>query len=110
MTVGSGLSLNPGETNLYKIVTIARQLIEGRSNSCGTFTLTANSTVTTVTAQPTVGANSVIIPIATTASAAACITTLFQGATSATTSGGQFIMYHANNATTDRIYNYIAIG
>lgn len=110
MTVGSGLSLNPGETNLTKIVTAIRQLIEGRSNSCGTFTLTAGSTVTTVTAQPTVGANSIILPIATTASAAACITTLFQGATSVTTSGGKFLMYHASNATTDRTYNYVAIG
>lgn len=110
MTVGSGLWLNPGETNLTKIVTVIRQLIEGRSNTCGTFTLTAGTTITTVTAQPTVGTNSVILPIATTASAAACITTLIQGATSVTTNGGQFIMYHASNATTDRIYNYIAIG
>lgn len=110
MTVGSGLFLNPGETNLTKIVAVIRQLIEGRSNSAGTFTLTANSTITTVTAQPTVGANSIILCRATTNSAAACITTLVQGATSATTSGGQFVMYHASNATTDRTYNYIAIG
>ena len=106
MTVGSGLYINLAEKNQLIVNTAIKQLIEGRSNAVGTVTLTTG-TATTVTA-PTCGPQSAVFLFATTADAAAAITTV--SVPSSNISAGQFIVNHASNANTDKTYNYLAIG
>ena len=106
MTVGSGLYINLAEKNPLIVNTAIKQLIEGRSNAVGTVTLTTLA-VTTVVA-PTCGPQSAVFLFPTTANAAAAVTTVSVPSTNIT--GGQFIVNHAINANTDKIYNYLAIG
>ena len=84
-----------------------RELFEGRSNAVGTFTLAANATNTTVTAQ-NCGAGCAVLPCPATANAAAEIGngTMYVG----TISNGSFVVTHANNAQTDRTFRYAALG
>lgn len=82
-----------------------QQLAQGRSNACGSFTLTANAASTTVTAQNcAAGSTPLLTP--TTANAAAALATTFVG----TVSNGSFVVTHANNAQTDKTFKYAAIG
>lgn len=99
--------LAPGETDIRKVVNAVKELVEGRSNAVGSFTLTANAATTTVTAM-NCGAGSVPIPVPTTANASAEIGngTMYIG----TVSNGSFVVTHANNAQADRIFMYVALG
>ena len=107
MTTGSGLFLGLSETNQQRINTVIQQLIEGRSNAVGTFTLTSSSTTTTVTAVAC-GPNSAIIWSPTTPNAAAAMTTLSCPSTSV--AAGSFVLQHANNANNDKTFFFAALG
>lgn len=99
----AGLTLNPGETMLSRIVQVVRQLIEGKSNATGTFTLTANAGSTQVTA-PTCGLSSVILysPLTAHASAEIGNGTIYISGVAL----GSFTLTHANNAQVDRTFGY----
>lgn len=109
MTTGSGLSINPGETNTFKIVAILRQLIEGRSNAVGTVTLAhdGSATSTTVTAV-NCGPNSVVMMTPTTAHAAAVVATTYVKTSDVTPR--QFIVTHAATSNTDVTFFYVCLG
>jgi hypothetical protein len=96
----AGLDINPGETSFRKIVDVIRQLVQGKSNATGTFTLTANATSTTVTA-PTCAPGSHVTWTPQTAHAANDMAT-----TSYVASKGQFVLSHANNARVDRTFSF----
>lgn len=89
----------PEVTRLFQAV---NQLILGNANNIGSFTLEENTTTTTVT-NSRVGADTVILPMPTTANAAA-------EELSIVTAKGSFTVTHANAATTDRTFKYIHVG
>lgn len=106
----AGLTLQPfvkgADLNewMRRVVDVVRQLVEGKNNAVGTFTLTANATTTTVSA-----------PTCTTASAVLFDPTTPDGANDkATTSiapgNGQFVVTHASNARVDRTFMYAVLG
>lgn len=96
---------SPDETNLYRIVRAVRELFEGRRNTTGTVTLTANAGSTTVT-NMNFGAASVPLLTPTTANAAAAIATTYVSARAA----GSFVLSHANNAQNDKTFLYTIDG
>ena len=95
------------ERDLAKFALSIQQLAAGRSNACGTVTLTANAASTVVTAL-NCGVDSVPILVPTTAHAATEIGngTLYISAVGKST----FTITHANNAQTDRTFRWVAIG
>lgn len=95
------------ETDLKKLIMSLQQLAAGRSNAYGTFTCTPNQATTVVT-DANVSAESRILPMATTANAAAEMGagTLYIG----TVANGTFTVTHANSATTGRIFKYAVHG
>ena len=99
----AGLSLSPAETSLARIVMAVRQLMEGRSNAVGSFTLAVTATSTTVSA-PNCSAGSKVLFSAETANAAGAMATTY--VPPATVTAGQFIVNHASAATTDRTFSY----
>lgn len=95
------------DSPLHEVAGVVSELVKGRSNAVGTVTLTANAASTVVTA-PHCGSGSTPLLIPTTANAAAEMGngTLYVG----TISDGSFTITHANNAQTDRIYRFVALG
>lgn len=81
------------------------ELIDGKSNATGSITLNANATSTVVTDRR-VGIDSIIPLMPTTANAAAAVATTYISSRGKQT----FTVTHANNAQTDKIFKYIAIG
>ncbi len=104
----SGLTLSPAEKDVFRIVMAVRQLMEGRSNATGTFTLAASPATTTVVAAPACGAGSIILLAPQTANAAAALATAYVQA--ANVRKGQFTVSHAASAQTDRTFGYVALG
>lgn len=99
----SGSAPSPAENDPYRIVRAIRELFEGRRNTTGSVTLTANAASTTV-AHVNFGVDSVPHLTPTTANAAAEI-----GAGTIRVSAranGSFTLAHANNAQTDRTFLY----
>lgn len=83
------------------------RLAAGNSNAIGTVTLTANAASTTVT-DDRMGAAALVLFDPTTANAA---TELAAGAMLVSSRAkGSFVIAHANNAQTDRTFNYIIQG
>lgn len=78
---------------------------EGRINSVGTVTLTANSATTTLS-HPAIYAFSTILFMPTTANAAAAMSGLY--VTGRTTR--EATLNHANNAQSDRTFSYVVLG
>jgi len=100
-------TLSPNEDNPRTIVEIVRQLMDGKSNNTGSFTVTANQATTAVT-DLRVGADSVILPSPITANAA---TEWASGAMYISSIGKQtFTVTHNNSAPTDRDFTYAVIG
>jgi hypothetical protein len=95
------LTLAPNEKDPRRITDVVRQLCEGRSNATGTVTLAANAVTTTVEA-PSAAVGSTVQLTPATADAAADFATTYVLASNITQ--GQFIVSHANKATTDRIF------
>jgi len=100
----SGLTLSPAERDLFRIVMAVRQLMEGRSNAVGTFTLAASATSTAVAA-PTCAVGSVVLLMPKTANAAAALATTF-----VTPANASFVVTHASAPTTDRTFGFVALG
>lgn len=99
----SGTVPAPSETSWPRIVRSVRDLFEGRSNAAGSFTLTASATSTSVTAT-NCSASSTIFFAPTTANAAAEIGA--GGMYVSAKAKGSFTVTHANNAQTDRTFDY----
>ena len=90
-----------------QIASILNNTIAGNLDNTGTVTLTVSVTTTTVT-DPRATNDSVIALTATTANAAAEIGNGTIYISSTTT--GQFVITHANNAVADRTYTYTVTG
>lgn len=103
----SVLSVQTNERDLTKFANVLHQLSAGRSNAVGSFSLTASTTTTTVTAINCASGSTPILT-AMTANAAAEIGngTLYVS----TVSNGSFVVTHANNGQTDRTFRYACIG
>jgi hypothetical protein len=104
----SGLTLSPAEKDIFRIVMAVRQLMEGRSNATGTFTLAVAPATSTAVAAPACGAASVILLMPQTANAAAALAGTFVLAANVTK--GQFVVSHAASPQTDRTFGYVALG
>ena len=99
--------LSQAEKDISKIVFTVRELCNGRSNAAGSFALAPNANSTLVIAA-NCGPASTVLCFPKTANAAAEWKngTMFIG----TISSGSFVITHANNAQTDRIFLYVAFG
>ena len=97
----------PRETDLTRIVQSIRDLFAGRSNAVGTCTLTENDTTTTVTAA-NCGLDTKVFLFPTTSDAAS----EFGGGALyvSAVARGSFTITHANDASTDRTFFWLAIG
>lgn len=103
-TLNVPLQLNDQEQHLRLIAETVNQLLDGKLNATGTFTLSANSDTTTL-ADTRIGPDSVILWMPTTANA-----------------GGEIGMYvssrgkqtatitHMNDSRTDRTFAYVVLG
>jgi hypothetical protein len=94
-------------SHLRLVVNALRELANGRVDSASEVTLTANA-ATTVVADPRVGPTTKVFLSPTTANAAA-----EQGAGTMYVSAkgdGTFTITHANNAQTDRGFDYVVLG
>ncbi len=97
------------EADLKKIVLSIQQLGAGRSNAVGTVTLTANAATTTVINLNCAEASAILL-MPTTANASAEIGAGTIYIATATVLNGSFVITHANNAQTDRIFRYAIHG
>lgn len=93
------------ERNPVRILQAIRDLFAGRSNAVNSFTLTASTTTTTVTA-PNMSVDTHITFSPRTSNAAAALATTYVSAKAQ----GSFTVTHANTATTDRTFDYHAFG
>ncbi len=97
------------ETDQKKQNLSLQQLGAGRSNAVGTVTLTANVATTTVTDANCAVASSIhLMPTTANASAEQGAGTIYIA--TATILNGSFVITHANNAQTDRIFRYAIVG
>lgn len=93
------------DRHLREIAGVLNNVLKGKLNCTGTFTVTANAATTTLS-DPRIGANSVIHVMPQTAHAAAEIGTLYFTAFG----DGSCTVNHANSAQTDRTFSYAVIG
>ena len=95
------------EKDLTKYALSLQQFASGRSNAVGSFTLTTGAASTTVT-DANCAEGSTVIPIPTTANAAAELGngTMYLSAAA----NGSFTFTHANSATTGRTFKYAIHG
>jgi hypothetical protein len=100
-------ALAPNEGRISWLVQAINQLIQGRNNVSGTVTLGLNVATTTVT-NPAISASSQPQLFPKTANAAVELGagTMYVG----TVSNGSFIVTHANSATANRTFGWIAVG
>ena len=83
------------------------QIRDGKINSTGSFTLTANQSSTTIS-DVRCGGESRVFFTPLTANAAAELTSIY--IPSATITDGQFVVQHANNANSDKTFHYVLLG
>ena len=106
MTV-SYLTVSANEEDNRKQNNVIRQVMDGKTNNRGAFTITASASTTVIT-DLRVGADSVILPSPTTASAA---TEWASGTMYISSIGKQtFTVTHTSSAPTDRDFTYAVIG
>ena len=106
MTVRVIQLTNPDiKQQLLLIATTINEMLNGRDNSVGTFTLSAGVTSTTVTDNLF---NSDMAPLwtPTTSNAAGALSGMYVSSRA----NGQFVITHANTATTDRTFLYVRRG
>ena len=80
-------------------------VMQGQLNNTVTVTLTANVATTTVT-DARIGSTSILLPMPTTANAAAALGGLYVTGIAKQTA----VLNHANNAQTDRTYQFAIVG
>lgn len=95
------------EVILDEIISKVNAVMNGGGANAGTVTLTENDTSTTITDQR-IGPDSVLSLMPTTANAAAALATTYIDTTQ--TTNGSLVIMHANNAQTDRTFNYSIAG
>lgn len=95
-----GQSLPDVLSHTQELALLINQLIEGKRNSAGTFTLTAGATSTTVTNERCSTDSKVLFSPRTSNAAGAVATTYV------TVANGSFTVTHANAGTTDRTFAY----
>jgi hypothetical protein len=93
------------EKDLAKYALALQQLAMGRSNATGSVTLTASATSTVVTPE-NCAAGSAVFLFPKTANAAAALSTTYVG----TVAKQSFTITHANAASVDRTFFYVALG
>lgn len=96
-----------GTDDKRHIAEVLRNIYSGRLDWGGEFTLTTSASTTTVI-DTRVNVNKVVVwsPMTTNAAAALANTRI----ESAGYQDGQFVLTHANNGQTDRIFRYIVMG
>lgn len=94
-----------GTDDPREVASIVRGVMDGKINATGTVTLAA-SAATTVVTDFRAGGDSVILLSPRTSNAAAAISTTYIS----TRAKQSFTLTHANNAQTDRTFNYAVIG
>lgn len=87
---------------LRKLTEVVNSLRDGKINSVGSVTLTANDTTTTV-ADSRAGGDSKIVFTATTSNAAGAVGGMYVSAKAK----GSFTITHANTAATDKDFDYV---
>ena len=104
MTVGAGLFLSPSEKDPIKQNAAIRQLMEGRSNAVGSFTITSNTTSTLVTAVNCYLSSVVLLsPYTSTAANDFGLISVVPG-------NGTFTANHASNTLSTRTFLYAVVG
>lgn len=88
-----------------RLVTAVLQLIRGRSNAVGTVTLAAGATSTTVSFDNCSEEGQVFLSPRTANAAAALATTYISAV-----NNKSFTIAHANAASTDRTFGFVALG
>lgn len=101
------LTIKGRDKNESEIISAVNQINLGNIDNTGTVTLTASTTTTTVT-NSRVSANTFIDFMPTTANAATEKAAGTMYVSSQTK--GSFVITHANNGQTDRIFKYIHVG
>lgn len=94
-----------GDAENYLIAELINNLLKGRLNNTGAFTLAAGVT-TTVVVDTTFESSMVVCWMPTTANAAGAMTNLYVSARAP----GTFTLTHANTATLDRTFYYTKQG
>lgn len=84
-------------------------LMKGRANNSGTFTLTANVGTSTMT-DDRLGSTTAVVLIPATANAAAEIGNGTMYISEAARVNGSVVITHANNAQTDRTFRFLLMG
>jgi hypothetical protein len=92
---------------LRQLARAINQIRDGKINSTGNFVVSASVTQTVVIDRRC-GADSRIFFQPLTANAAAALSGVYT--LSGNIADGQFTVQHANNAQTDRIFNYVLLG
>lgn len=92
----------PGNDQVERTI---NELLKGRANNVGEVTLT-ESTTTTVTTDTRIKQSMKIFISPLTANAAAALTNVYVSAVA----DGSFTLTHANNAQTDRTFDYVIHG
>ena len=87
-----------------QVANVVNQLVDGKSNNFGTFTLTASATSTAVS-DLRAGSNSIILFTPMTANAATAVATTYISARAKQS----FTITHSNNSQNDRTFTYIVI-
>ncbi len=83
---------------------VVNNMMRGKTNNFGSITLTANASTTTLS-DPNIGGSSVILLAPTTAHAQAISTPYASSMAS-----GSCTLNHANDANTDKTFNYVIVG
>ncbi|MGE5165147.1 MAG: hypothetical protein ACM3IH_14135 [Sphingobacteriales bacterium] len=107
-TIGSGMFLNPQETDQVRINNFVRQLAEGRSNAVGTATLTSGGATSTLVQAFAIGATSGVWLSPTTPNAAAVVATTYVQSTDIASQ--QFYITHASTANADVSFFWVGFG
>ena len=90
------------DTNMRKVIFAVHQLAQGRTNSNGMFTLTANATSTVVPFVTAAEQEFVMYWQPTTPDAAAQMATMYcTGVVQ-----GSFVIHHSSNPSTDQTFNF----
>lgn len=91
----------PEALHRQQIAITVNEMLGGRANNSGSFTLTAGATTTTVI-DPAFQSSMVPVWTPTTSNAASAASTTYLSSRSK----GSFVVTHANSGTTDRIFIY----
>jgi len=105
MTLQTLQTQGPEALHRQQIAVTVNEVIKGRANNTGEFTLTAGATTTTVI-DPAFESAMVPVWTPTTLNAAAALSTTYL----TSRDKGSFVVTHANAGTTDRTFIYLRWG